>query len=124
MASITNALPSRFPVGTKFVIEGRPGGEGRVYSRYLEFPDGTRITRPSGGFVLWVELPKPVDGTELFEKSLAEGVSVTPGVVFSSTDKFKNCIRISCGMPWSARIEAAVATVGRIARSLASTTMH
>jgi DNA-binding transcriptional MocR family regulator len=94
------------------------------YTIAREFPDGTRITRPSGGFVLWVELPKPVDGTELFEKSLAEGVSVTPGVVFSSTDKYKNCIRISCGMPWSARIEAAVATVGRIAGSLASTTMH
>jgi DNA-binding transcriptional MocR family regulator len=94
------------------------------YAIASEFPDGTRITRPSGGFVLWIELPKPVDGTELFEKSLAEGVSVTPGVLFSSTDKYKNCIRISCGMPWSTRIEAAVATVGRIARSLASAAIH
>ena len=43
MASSSNRLPSRFPVGTKFVIEGRRGGEGelQVYSRYLEFPDGT-----------------------------------------------------------------------------------
>jgi DNA-binding transcriptional MocR family regulator len=89
------------------------------YTIAREFPDDTRITRPSGGFVLWVQLPKQVDGTELFEKSLAEGVSVTPGVLFSSTAKFKNCIRVSCGMPWSARIESAVATVGRIARNLA-----
>jgi DNA-binding transcriptional MocR family regulator len=94
------------------------------YAIASEFPDGTRITRPSGGFVLWIELPKPVDGTELFEKSLAEGVSVTPGVLFSSTDKYKNCIRISCGMPWSERIDAALATVGRIARSLASVAIH
>jgi hypothetical protein len=42
-------LPSRFPVGTKFVIEGRHGGEGqvRVFSRYLEFPDGTFLPLPA-----------------------------------------------------------------------------
>ena len=40
---------SRFPVGTKFVIEGRRGGEGQgqVYSRYLEFPDGTFFPLPA-----------------------------------------------------------------------------
>ena len=42
-------LPSRFPVGTKFVIEGRQGGEGQeaVYSRHLEFPDGTLVRLPA-----------------------------------------------------------------------------
>lgn len=94
------------------------------YAIARTFPDGTRITRPTGGFVLWVELPKQVDGTVLFEKSLAEGVSVTPGVLFSSTAKFKNCIRVSCGMPWSDRVDAAVATVGRIAKNLAAGHMH
>jgi hypothetical protein len=41
-------LPSRFPVGTKFVIEGKRGGEGQVHvvSRYLEFPDGTFFPLP------------------------------------------------------------------------------
>jgi len=38
-------LPKRFPVGTKFVIESRRGGEG--YSRYLEFPDGTFFPLPA-----------------------------------------------------------------------------
>ena len=43
MAYSSSRLPSRFPVGTKFVIEGKRGGEGQVqvFSRYLEFPDGT-----------------------------------------------------------------------------------
>ncbi|MEJ2433847.1 MAG: hypothetical protein P8Y53_12070 [Pseudolabrys sp.] len=42
-------LPSRFPVGTKFVIEGRKGGkgQGQVYSRHLEFPDGTLLPLPA-----------------------------------------------------------------------------
>jgi hypothetical protein len=44
-----NRLPSRFPVGTKFVIEGRRRGEGQVqvFSRYLEFPDGTLLRLPA-----------------------------------------------------------------------------
>jgi hypothetical protein len=41
-------LPSRFPVGTKFVIEGRSGkGKVQIFSRYLEFPDGSLIRLPS-----------------------------------------------------------------------------
>ena len=49
MASSSSRLPSRFPVGTKFVIESRHGGEGQVqvFSRYLEFPDGTFFPLPT-----------------------------------------------------------------------------
>jgi hypothetical protein len=37
-------LPSRFPVGTRYVIEGRGG---HVHLRYLEFPDGRQIKLPT-----------------------------------------------------------------------------
>ncbi len=49
MAYRSNRLPSRFPIGTKLVIEGprRVEGQAQVYSRYLEFPDGTLLTLPS-----------------------------------------------------------------------------
>jgi hypothetical protein len=49
MAYNSNRLPSRFPVGTKFVIEGKRRGEGQVqvFSRYLEFPDGTFLPLPA-----------------------------------------------------------------------------
>jgi hypothetical protein len=36
-------LPSRFPVGTRYVIEGRGG---RIQLRYLEFPDGRQVQLP------------------------------------------------------------------------------
>jgi hypothetical protein len=36
-------LPTRFPEGTRFVIEGRPG----CVSRYLEFPDGRHVDLPA-----------------------------------------------------------------------------
>ena len=48
MAYGPGRLPSRFPVGTKFVIEGKRRGEDQVqvFSRYLEFPDGTFLPLP------------------------------------------------------------------------------
>ena len=46
--SQADRLPSRFPVGTRYVVEGRRGGEGRlhIHSRYLEFPDGRLVELP------------------------------------------------------------------------------
>ncbi|MDO9412501.1 MAG: hypothetical protein Q7T81_08005 [Pseudolabrys sp.] len=43
MAYSASRLPARFPVGTKFVIEGRAGGD---VSRFIEFPDGTKLRLP------------------------------------------------------------------------------
>ena len=42
MALKVKGLPDRFPVGTKFVIEGRPGR----MSRSIEMPDGTTYRLP------------------------------------------------------------------------------
>jgi hypothetical protein len=37
-------LPSHFPTGTRYVAEGR---DGRIHSRYLEFPDGRHVDLPA-----------------------------------------------------------------------------
>lgn len=84
------------------------------------FPSGTRVTRPQGGFVLWVELPRGVDSEVLLSQALTRGVSITPGVLFSTTRKFKNFVRISCGLPWSEGVAQAVATLGELAHGLQS----
>jgi hypothetical protein len=44
MGAEGSRLPSRFPVGTRYVIEGRGG---RICLRYLEFPDGRKIDLPA-----------------------------------------------------------------------------
>ena len=44
MSSKTSRLPSRFPVGTRYVIEGRGG---QISQQYLEFPDGRQIQLPA-----------------------------------------------------------------------------
>ena len=72
------------------------------------FPPGTRITEPQGGFVLWVEMPRGNDCIEVFNKALERGISLLPGILFSAARRYKNCIRISCGQPWSEALEQSV----------------
>lgn len=81
------------------------------------FPKGTRATRPDGGYFLWVELPGNVDALELQRRALSLGVSVAPGPMFSSQRAFRSFIRLNYGHPWTASSEAAIATLGRLARA-------
>lgn len=83
------------------------------------FPDGTRVARPAGGVVLWVELPSNVDGAELFRTALASRIGVAPGVVFSAKAEYRNYIRLSCGLPWSATIERAIEKLGKLVSGMA-----
>jgi DNA-binding transcriptional MocR family regulator len=82
------------------------------------FPAGTRISRPQGGCVLWVELPGRADTLELHARALDAGVSIAPGAIFSSSGAHQNCIRVGCVEPWSDRLESAVRLVGRRASRL------
>lgn len=84
------------------------------------FPEGTRVSSPAGGFVLWVELPANVDSYALQAAALHEKISVAPGPVFSPRERFSNCIRLSCGFPWTERHDRAVRTLGRLTAQLAS----
>lgn len=81
------------------------------------FPDETRMTRPAGGFVVWLELPKGVDSVRLSERAYEKGISIAPGTVFSPTDRYKNCIRLSCGHTWTPRIEQGVEALGEMVKS-------
>lgn len=79
------------------------------------FPQGARVSRPAGGVVLWVELPKRSDIRELFAVALEHRICFAPGDVFSATRRYAHCMRLSCGAPWSPRIERALETLGKIA---------
>jgi DNA-binding transcriptional MocR family regulator len=81
-------------------------------------PAGTRISNPQGGFVLWLELPRGVDAVELLQNAIHENISLTPGMLFSATRKFRNFIRINCGHPWSERIERAVERLGELVHAM------
>lgn len=78
------------------------------------FPPGTRLTRPWGGYLLWVELPRGVSALKLFRQALAQNITILPGQVCSASGRFQRYVRISCGYPWSDEIDRALLTVGRL----------
>lgn len=83
------------------------------------FPAETQVTRPQGGYFLWVQLPDKVNVLELFRLAKDRKISIAPGPIFSPQRQFQNCIRLNYGLDWSPDVEAAIATVGALARSLA-----
>jgi DNA-binding transcriptional MocR family regulator len=79
------------------------------------FPRGTRVTQPSGGFVIWLELPAGLDSLALFERALAAGVTFAPGPLFSASGRYRSCLRLNCGRMWSPAIEGALRRLGALA---------
>jgi DNA-binding transcriptional MocR family regulator len=64
------------------------------------FPEGTRVSQPQGGFVLWIQLAPGHDGIEIQRNALAVGINILSGTVFSPSKQYRNCIRIACGYPF------------------------
>ncbi|MDB5804878.1 MAG: GntR family transcriptional regulator [Betaproteobacteria bacterium] len=83
-----------------------------------DFPVGTRVTQPQGGYFLWVELPAQVDALEVHRRAAAKNISVAPGPIFSPQRRYENCLRLNYGQPWTPQVEAALATLGKIAEDL------
>jgi DNA-binding transcriptional MocR family regulator len=89
--------------------------------RYLQaiceyFPEGTRVTRPEGGFVLWIELNKKINTYKLHKRALKHNIGIAPGQIFSPQGRYENCFRISFGEPWSAKVEEGIKTIGKLIR--------
>ncbi|RPJ24297.1 MAG: PLP-dependent aminotransferase family protein [Chloroflexi bacterium] len=99
----------------------------REYARNVElmsdavmryFPEGTRLTRPSGGFILWVQLPVNVDSLELYKMALQGGITLAPGHVFSATYQFSNFIRLNAAI-FNYSTERALERLGDMIKELA-----
>ncbi|MGA0609558.1 PLP-dependent aminotransferase family protein [Caldimonas sp. KR1-144] len=83
------------------------------------FPKGTRVTDPAGGYILWVELPQAVDSIALFHACVDEGICIAPGTMFSTSERFRHCIRLGVGGHWDEARRSALQRVGRIAAAMA-----
>jgi DNA-binding transcriptional MocR family regulator len=82
------------------------------------FPKGTKLTRPNGGYLLWVELPETVDSLELYKKALEAKIAIVPGRLFSATMRYQNFIRLNAAN-WSYDAEQAVERLGALIEELA-----
>jgi len=82
------------------------------------FPAGTQLTKPSGGYFLWLKLPDDLDALKVHQLALAEGISIAPGPMFSAQRGFKDHVRLNYGHIWGGDIDTALAKVGKITAKL------
>jgi DNA-binding transcriptional MocR family regulator len=80
------------------------------------FPEGTRISRPAGGHMLWIELPPGTDAVAVYRRALEHRISILPGLIFAAGRRYGNCLRLNCGHVWSEAHERALLTVGTLCR--------
>lgn len=99
----------------------------RTYARRCEllrrtvlrhFPEGTRVTAPAGGFVLWVEMPRGYDGMELFERAREIGITFFPGRIFTASNSYATCLRLSVGAIKEDDIPDLMERLGGLARQI------
>lgn len=95
----------------------------RIYARHVHlmsesvlkhFPEGTKVSRPSGGYVLWVELPRGIDCLEMYERAVKKGISFAPGPIFSPRQKYRHFLRLNAAT-WTDEVHAAIKTLGLLA---------
>lgn len=99
----------------RFTLENRQQAMQAAIARH--FPATTKVSRPDGGFFLWLELPEQVDSLKLFSMALSQGISIAPGPIFSATRRFENCIRLNYGHAHTAQTEQALALLGKMVAS-------
>ncbi len=102
---------------------------GRVYARLCAelaeavgrcFPVGTRVSRPDGGFVLWLQCPDYVDARALHQAMRERGVTIAPGVMFGTQERYRHCLRLNAAFWSEPAAPAAVAEMGRLAAQMQS----
>ena len=47
---------------------------------------------------------------------LIASINTAPGQLFSVKDRYRNCLRINCGIPWSDEVSGALQIIGQLAR--------
>jgi DNA-binding transcriptional MocR family regulator len=91
--------------------------------RYMQaiieyFPPDTKISRPHGGFVLWLELNKKINSFKLRTEAMQYKISVVPGRIFSASCSYSNFIRISFGKPWSEDVDYGLMMLGKLIKKM------
>jgi Transcriptional regulators containing a DNA-binding HTH domain and an aminotransferase domain (MocR family) and their eukaryotic orthologs len=77
-------------------------------------PETVKVTQPTGGYFLWLELAKERDSFALYQQLLAANVAIAPGILFSSQKQYTHHMRINYAQPWNSRVEQAMALLGQL----------
>lgn len=80
------------------------------------FPSDTQTTFPKGGMFIWIVLNKKIDTMGIYQKAYERHISILPGVICSSSDRYQHCLRINCGIKWSTRLEKGITLLGELVK--------
>src|SRR5690606_23414550 len=78
------------------------------------FPPGTCVTRPSGGFVLWVQMPDEFDSIRLYEAARERKIAIAPGPIFSPRGKYRNCLRLNVSQLLPEQVDRTIQVLGEL----------
>lgn len=82
------------------------------------FPKEVIVSKPQGGFVLWIELPTQIDALSLLQEAMQQGINFAPGQLFSLEKNLQHYLRISIGQPFTADVEAGIKRLGKLMHKL------
>lgn len=82
------------------------------------FPEGTKVSTPKGGYLLWVELPSQIDSIILYKLAIQSNISFSPGVMFSAANTYRNYLRLNCANNWNVKTEESLIKLGHLAKTL------
>jgi len=77
------------------------------------FPCGVGVSRPQGGFLLWIELDERLDAQRLNRMLEEHKVHIAIGSIFSASGKYRNCLRINYAQPLTETYERAIQHIGQ-----------
>lgn len=80
------------------------------------FPEGTKISRPQGGFMLWVELDKDCDTSRLYDLAIRQKIGFAPGRMFTQHNRFNNCLRLNFALEWNEGLRFDLQRLGNLIR--------
>ena len=130
MASLATAVPSQLAIADyletggfdrhlrqmRVRLEDNAGTALRCIARH--FPKGTKVTRPQGGYFLWIELPANINALELHRQAADSGISVAPGQIFSADQRFHHHLRLNYGFHEETKLATALQQLGTLLFSL------
>jgi len=80
------------------------------------FPEGTKISRPQGGFMLWVELDKNSDTNTLYDLAIRQKIGFAPGRMFTQHNRYNNCLRLNFALEWNEGLRFDLQRLGNLIR--------
>ncbi|GGY14022.1 aminotransferase-like domain-containing protein [Paludibacterium paludis] len=100
----------------RHTLEGRLAVANEALAAH--FPAGARLSRPDGGYFLWVELDEGFDTLELHRTAAAHGIGLAPGPVFSaSRTQYRHCLRLNFGAAGPDAMSNGIGNLGELIRS-------